>query len=135
MPRESPSRQSRRTLLGYFYELEEALEIEHVEGRGWHGLRCIASDLSGDITDDERVREVLGGWESRSGTRARIYESDERPAVLRKAARVRRVLRGAAGEEEIEDENPLREVLRAQGVPAEKMEAAEEMLAALAGTG
>ena len=37
-------------------------KVDHVEGRGWYGLRRIAADLAESATTDDRVKDRLGGW-------------------------------------------------------------------------
>jgi len=46
-----------------FRGLEAIAKVEHVEGRGWYGLRRIAADLAESATTDDRVKDRLGGWQ------------------------------------------------------------------------
>jgi hypothetical protein len=46
-----------------FRALEVIAKVQHVEGRGWYGLRRIAADLAESATTDDRVKDRLGGWQ------------------------------------------------------------------------
>ena len=43
-----------------FKQLEAIAKVDHVEGRGWYGLRRIAADLAESATTDDRVKDRLG---------------------------------------------------------------------------
>lgn len=135
VPREPFTKQSPDTVRGYFHDYEKQLGIEPVDGRAWHGIRRIASDVSGDYTDNEEVRDALGGWQNRSGTRASYYEGEEKPSVLRRAAEVRRAMRGEVEEVDQEDagEDPRRRFLRENGIPEAKMGMALGLLEEMSG--
>ena len=79
-----------------FHDLERIAGVEVIEGRAWYGLRRIGSDLAEEFTDDDRVKNALGGWED-SETRRRIYQDRESQAVRAKAADVRRRMRVGKG--------------------------------------
>ena len=66
--------------------------MQHVEGRGWYGLRRIAADLAESATTDDRVKDRLGGWQD-SETRKQIYQDRRTDELRAAAARVRRELR------------------------------------------
>lgn len=135
VPREPFTQQSPDTIRGYFHDYEKQLGIEPVDGRGWHGIRRSASDVSGDYTDNEEVRDALGGWQNRSGTRASYYEGDEKPPVLRRAAEVRRAMRGEVEKvnQDDADEDPRRRFLRENGIPEAKMGMALGLIEEMAG--
>ena len=75
-----------------FKELEAIARVDHVEGRGWYGLRRIAADLAESATTGDRVKDRLGGWQD-SETRKQIYQDRQTDALRAEAAKVRRELR------------------------------------------
>ena len=79
-----------------FQELEEIAGVEHRPGRGWYGLRRIATDLAETATTDDRVKDRLGGWQH-SETRKHIYQDRETDQLRAAAAGVRRQLRLGIG--------------------------------------
>jgi hypothetical protein len=66
--------------------------VKHVEGRGWYGLRRIATDLAESATTDDRVKDRLGGWQD-SETRKQVYQDRQTDELRTEAAKVRRALR------------------------------------------
>jgi hypothetical protein len=46
---------------GWFRELEAAAGVQHVEGRGWYGLRRILTDTAPRFTSNELTLNVLAG--------------------------------------------------------------------------
>jgi len=68
-----------------FRGLETIAKVEHVEGRGWYGLRRIAADLAESATTDDRVKDRLGGWQD-SETRKKIYQDRQTDELRAKAA-------------------------------------------------
>ena len=66
--------------------------VDHVEGRGWYGLRRIAPDLAESATTDDRVKDRLGGWQD-SETRKQLYQDRQTDELRAEAAKVRRALR------------------------------------------
>ena len=75
-----------------FKELEAIAKVDHVEGRGWYGLRRIAADPAESATTDDRVKDRLGGWQD-SETRKQIYQDRQTDELRAEAAKVRRALR------------------------------------------
>lgn len=75
-----------------FKALEVVAKVDHIEGRGWYGLRRQAADLAETATSDDRVKDRLGGWQD-SETRKSIYQDRETDALRAQAASVRRQLR------------------------------------------
>ena len=75
-----------------FRALETIAKVDHVEGRGWYGLRRIAADLAESATTDDRVKDRLGGWQD-SETRKHIYQDRQTDELRAEAAKVRRALR------------------------------------------
>ena len=75
-----------------FRALEVIAKVQHVEGRGWYGLRRIAADLAESATTDDRVKDRLGGWQD-SETRKQIYQDRQSDELRTEAAKVRRALR------------------------------------------
>jgi hypothetical protein len=74
-------------------KLETAAGVEHVYDRGMYGMRRLATDLADDVTDDEAVKDEMGGWAQGGGTRQRIYRAKQRKARSAKAARARQQVR------------------------------------------
>jgi hypothetical protein len=75
-----------------FQELERIAGVPHVRGRGWYGLRRVATDIAEIATTDDRVKDRLGGWHD-SETRKQIYQDREAAELRIKAADVRRQIR------------------------------------------
>ncbi|MES2178505.1 MAG: hypothetical protein V4550_11655 [Gemmatimonadota bacterium] len=76
-PRKSHSVMDRRTALEQFHVLETVAGISSKEGRGWYGVRRASVDLAEILSDDDKVKNTLGGWTQHSDTRKRIYLHDE----------------------------------------------------------
>jgi hypothetical protein len=75
-----------------FLQLKAIAKLDHVEGRGWYGLRRIAADLAESATTDDRVKDRLGGRQD-SETRKQIYQDRQTDELRAEAAKVRRELR------------------------------------------
>ena len=75
-----------------FKELEAIAKVEHLEGRGWYGLRRISANLAEPATSDDRVKDRLVGWQD-SETRKQIYQDRQTDELRAEAAKVRRELR------------------------------------------
>ena len=75
-----------------FKQLEAIAKVKHVEGRGWYGLRRIATDLAESATTDDHVKDRLGGWQD-SETRKQVYQDRQADELRAEAATVRRTLR------------------------------------------
>src|SRR5258707_12700415 len=46
-----------------FKQLEAIAKIDHFPGRAWYGLRRQAADMAETATNDDRVKDRLGGWQ------------------------------------------------------------------------
>lgn len=79
-----------------FKELEAIARVDHITGRGWYGLRRQAADMAETATNDDRVKDRLGGWQD-SETRKSIYQDRETDELRAQAASVRRQLRIGRG--------------------------------------
>lgn len=79
-----------------FRELEALAKVDHIAGRGWYGLRRQAADMAETATNDDRVKDRLGGWQD-SETRKSIYQDRETDDLRAQAASVRRQLRIGKG--------------------------------------
>lgn len=79
-----------------FLRLEAIAKVGHVQGRGWYGLRRQAADMAETATNDDRVKDRLGGWQD-SETRKSIYQDRETDELRAHAASVRRKLRIGRG--------------------------------------
>jgi hypothetical protein len=79
-----------------FKRLEAIAKVDHIEGRGWYGLRRQAADMAETVTHDDRVKDRLGGWQD-SETRKSIYQDRETDELRAQAASVRRQLRTGRG--------------------------------------
>lgn len=75
---------------GRYRDLERIASVEHVSGRGWYGLRRLATDQTRRVTADERVRDEVGGWTPGSEVRERTYMDEKDASVRADAARTRR---------------------------------------------
>jgi hypothetical protein len=87
-----------------FHELERIAGVKPVPGRAWYGLRRVATDMAEALTQDERVKNAVGGWRD-SETRRRIYLDRESDEVRRQAADVRRRMRVGKGMAQPRDED------------------------------
>lgn len=79
-----------------FKQLEAIAKVEHTPRRGWYGLRRQAADMAETATNDDRVKDRLGGWQD-SETRKSIYQDRETDELRAQAASVRRQLRIGRG--------------------------------------
>jgi hypothetical protein len=79
-----------------FHELERIAGVKVIHGRAWYGLRRVATDMAEKFTQDERVKNAMGGWRE-SETRRRIYQDHESEEVRAMAADVRRRMRTGKG--------------------------------------
>jgi hypothetical protein len=90
--RDDPQPLSRDAALTMFRAIERVASVEHVHGRGWYGVRRIASDVVEDVEVDERVQDtVLANRKSRRRTR---YQERERKQILTRASDARHTMRG-----------------------------------------
>jgi hypothetical protein len=87
---------TRDALRKAFHELEVAAGVVPVEGRGWYGLRRIATDAAPNYTSDRRVLDKLGGWTAGSTTREDTYQNREDELLIAETAAVRRAWRVGA---------------------------------------
>ncbi len=99
-----------------FKQLEAIAKVDHVERRGWYGLRRIAADLAESATTDDRVKDRLGGWQD-SETRKQIYQDRQTDELRAEAAKVRRALRLGAPDAP-NGKEPANNVGRASEKPA-----------------
>ena len=90
----------RRTLSRWHQQLEEVAGVEHVAGRGLHGLRRLYRDLYRATGADPMVRNVVQGWAPGSTIGDDLYADSESEAVLREAAALRDRVRGTLSEGE-----------------------------------
>jgi hypothetical protein len=82
----------REALLDLFHKLEAKVGVISEKGRGWYGLRRLASDLAADIEHDPRVLAVLQGWKDPT-TRVLIYQRRDDKKIALKAQVVREAMR------------------------------------------
>lgn len=87
---------TRTPALGKFHELERVAGVTPVPGRGWYGLRRVATDAANDVTGDSRVLNAMGGWSPSSSEREARYQKRGNSRVRAKAAEARDQMRGAA---------------------------------------
>ena len=73
-----------------------AAGVTAAEGRGWYGLRRVATDAAPNYTSDRCVLDKLGGWTAGSTTRGDTYQDREDELLMEATASVRRAWR--AGE-------------------------------------
>ena len=80
---------SRHLVKNWWYRAEEAADLDHVKGLGWHSLRRkFATELK-EIPLKDLCE--LGGWESPDTILTSYQSADE--ATMREALRARRTLR------------------------------------------
>lgn len=77
--------------------VEERDETGLEAGRGWYGVRRVASDQAEDVEHDERVLNSITGHPD-STTRRLVYQDRDRPEVLKKAAITRTKVRRGESE-------------------------------------
>lgn len=87
---------TRAAALEKFHELERAAGVTPVDGRGWYGLRRIATDQTPKYTSDHRVLDRLGAWTPGSLTRVAEYQNGQDADVLRETVHVRAAWRANA---------------------------------------
>jgi hypothetical protein len=87
-----PKPPTRDAALGMFRELEHFADVHTIKGRGWYGVRRVASDEAEDVEHDERVLNSITGHRD-STTRRLVYQDRERPEVLKQAAITRAKVR------------------------------------------
>ena len=90
--RDTPRPLSRDAALKMFYHLEAVAGVEHEPGRGWNGVRRVASDLVEDLENDERVQDSV--LANSKGTRRSRYQEKQRPSILAQASDTRVRMRG-----------------------------------------
>jgi len=86
----------RSALLKAFHALETAAGVSSVDGRGWYGLRRVATDATPNYTSDRRVLDKLGGWTPGSTTREDTYQDREDALLITQTAAVRRSWRAGS---------------------------------------
>lgn len=96
----SPRPLTRDAARGMFRALEEIAGVESVHGRGWYGVRRVATDVAEDYEKDERVLNSITGHRD-SATRRLIYQQGERSTVLQQAAITREKIRALTLEEDV----------------------------------
>lgn len=82
----------REAMLDLFHKLEEKVGVISEKGRGWYGLRRLASDLAADIEHDPRVLDVMQGWKDPT-TRVLIYQRRDDKKIALRAQEVREAMR------------------------------------------
>lgn len=92
--REEPKSLSRDAALTMFYEVEAVAGVEHVTGRGWYGVRRVASDVLEDVEKDERVQDTI--LANRKSVRQGRYQERGRKRILDRARETREIMRGRA---------------------------------------
>jgi hypothetical protein len=109
-----------------FKALEVIAKVDHIPGRGWYGLRRQAADMAETATNDDRVKDRLGGWQD-SQTRKSIYQDRETDALRAQAASVRRQLRHGRGLVVSSDEALAAPVAQTNGDSSHEIAAPDEM--------
>jgi integrase len=80
-----------KALRDWWNDLEELAGVEHMDGRGWYGLRRLGADRAEDVTKDGRKLNKMGGWKNDS-TRRR-YQDEGRMDVYDEVADIREGIR------------------------------------------
>ena len=96
-----------------FHALEVAAGVTPIEGRGWYGLRRVATDAAPHYTNDRRVLDKLGGWSAGSTTREDTHQNRDDELLIAETAAVRRAWR-SGGKSSIEGVPPSSEALLAR---------------------
>jgi integrase len=84
---------TRAAALDMFHRLEAVAGVVSMKGRGWNGVRRIATDVAEDIETDERVLNSITGHKD-SAMRRAVYQHGNRPEILIRAAETRAEMRG-----------------------------------------
>ena len=118
-----------------FKQLEAIAKVDHIPGRGWYGLRRQAADMAETATNDDRVKDRLGGWQD-SETRKSIYQDRETDALRAQAASVRRQLRIGRGLAMSNEGTPIAPIAKSGGtsVNGRKQPGIEDLWASLTAT-
>jgi hypothetical protein len=92
----------------YFKVLEDVAEVEHIEGRGWYGLKRRASDDYEEVAAgmdgvDRKTLNVAQGWDPNSTMRDSVYQAKERARILAIAAQIRTKARELGLERSLEE--------------------------------
>lgn len=115
---------SRDAALKMFHRLEAVAGVESMEGRGWYGVRRIASDLVEDMVADERVQNAV--MANSKDVRRRHYQQKRRAKILAKAREARELMR--TGEAPTSDAGidpaALRAALQGMGIQLSPAQAA-----------
>jgi len=90
-PRRAPiTRDAMRKAL---HGLEAAAGVRWVDGRGWYGMRRVATDAAPNYTSDRRVLDKLGGWTAGSTAREDTYQERGDELLIAETAAGRRAWR------------------------------------------
>lgn len=84
-----------RSMRDWFDKLESVAGVNHVRGRGWYGIRRVASDVYPDYEDDARVLNDATGHAD-SKTREKTYQEKNSSSVRARTAQTRRKVRAGA---------------------------------------
>lgn len=113
--RADPKPLSRDAALKMFRRLEAIAGVEHLPGRGWYGVRRLASDVVEDVESDERVQDLV--LANTKGTRRGRYQHGRRPKDLTRASEVRAKMRaGVTPEGTAAPASGVLTALRAAGI-------------------
>lgn len=82
---------SRESALTWYLDLEKLAAVAHVRGRGWYGVRRLATDRVADETSDPRVSDGMFG--NSPDTRNKRYLEKRRLEILAKTGDVRAAYR------------------------------------------
>ena len=111
----APKPLSRDAALKMFHRLEAIAGVEQIAGRGWYGVRRVASDVVEDVESDERVQDLV--LANTKGTRKGRYQHGRRPKDLARASDVRVKMRaGVTPEGPVAPATGVLTALRAAGI-------------------
>jgi hypothetical protein len=83
---------TRRALARHWEKLEEAAEVDHVDGRLWYGMRRLQADKADALEGvSARAKNRMGGWSKTSTREGYLEQANLRDAE--EAARARRMIR------------------------------------------
>ena len=87
---------AKKTPRTWFRKLEDVAGVQHIRGRGLHGLRRGLATKAGDVEDgglDNAAADAMGGWTDGSRARTDFYVKVERERAADRARKSRQRIR------------------------------------------
>lgn len=76
-----------------FPAFEKVAGVTTMEGRGWYGMRRVLADQCEEVTDDQRIRDLVGGWTTPGMRASYLAKQKHNPAVQLRVATARAAAR------------------------------------------